>query len=78
MVVNDGKIEKMFIEPDVPGDPFEVSDADTMLKYLRPNQKTVGPVLMLARHGCPYLREGQADARGAAASPSTPCTWAMS
>src|SRR3954471_4366450 len=27
MLVNDGVIEKMFIEPNVPGDPFEVSDA---------------------------------------------------
>jgi len=39
MVVNDGKIEKMFIEPDFgdncPTDPFEVSDADTMLAYLK-------------------------------------------
>jgi peroxiredoxin len=39
MVVNDGKIEKMFIEPGLddncPSDPFEVSDADTMLKYLK-------------------------------------------
>lgn len=60
MLVNDGKIEKMFIEPDVPGDPFEVSDADTMLKYLRPNQKTFGPVLMLARHGCPFCARAKA------------------
>jgi peroxiredoxin len=39
MVVNDGKIEKMFIEPDFgdncPTDPFEVSDADTVLTYLK-------------------------------------------
>ena len=28
MLVDDGKIEKMFIEPDVQGDPFEVSDAE--------------------------------------------------
>ncbi|HEV7715530.1 MAG TPA: glutathione peroxidase [Steroidobacteraceae bacterium] len=54
MLVNDGVIEKMFIEADVPGDPFEVSDADTMLKHLRPGQKSIGPVLMLARHGCPF------------------------
>jgi glutaredoxin-like protein len=54
MLVNDGVVEKMFIEPDVPGDPFEVSDADTMLKHLRPGQKSIGPVLMLARHGCPF------------------------
>jgi peroxiredoxin len=39
MVVNDGAIEKMFIEPgygdNAPSDPFEVSDADTMLAYLK-------------------------------------------
>ncbi len=39
MVVNDGEIEKMFVEPDFadncPTDPFGVSDADTMLKYLK-------------------------------------------
>ncbi|MBE9057080.1 peroxiredoxin [Sphaerospermopsis sp. LEGE 08334] len=39
MVVNDRKIEKMFVEPgysdNCPTDPFEVSDADTMLNYLK-------------------------------------------
>ena len=39
MVVNDGKIEKMFIEPgfsdNCPDDPFENSDAETMLTYLK-------------------------------------------
>lgn len=66
MVVNDGKIEKMFIEPDVPGDPFEVSDAETMLKHLRPNEKSMGPVLVLARHGCPYCAKAKQmlDERG--------------
>jgi peroxiredoxin/glutaredoxin len=54
MLVNDGTIEKMFIEPDKPGDPFEVSDADTLFKYLRPNQHSVGPAFMLAREGCPH------------------------
>jgi len=34
MLVRDGAIEKMFIEPEKPGDPFEVSDAQTMLRYL--------------------------------------------
>ena len=38
MFVRDGVIEKMFIEPDAPGDPFEVSDADTMLRYLESRQ----------------------------------------
>ena len=36
MLVKDGVIDKMFIEPDLPGDPFEVSDADTMLGYIAP------------------------------------------
>lgn len=39
MVVNDRQIEKIFIESEYgdncPTDPFEVSDADTMLAYLR-------------------------------------------
>lgn len=39
MVVKDGAIEKMFVEPgyadNFPEDPFEVSDADTMLAYLK-------------------------------------------
>ena len=39
MLVDDGKISKVFIEPDFgdncPVDPFEVSDADTMLAYLK-------------------------------------------
>lgn len=43
MFVDDGKIEKMFVEPDYddncPTDPFEVSDADTMLNYLKSVKK---------------------------------------
>lgn len=39
MLVNDGRIEKIFREPEFddncPLDPFEVSDADTMLAYLK-------------------------------------------
>ena len=39
MFVNDGMIEKMFVEPEYadncPTDPFEVSDADTMMAYLK-------------------------------------------
>jgi peroxiredoxin/glutaredoxin len=64
MLVDDGKIEKMFIEPDVAGDPFEVSDADTMFKYLRPDSKTVGSAFMLARHGCPHCAHAQETLTG--------------
>ena len=39
MLVNDKTIEKMFVEPEFgdncPTDPFEVSDAETMLNYLK-------------------------------------------
>ena len=59
MLVEDGNIRKMFIEPERGDDPFEVSDAETMLRYLRPNSRTLGPVLVLARHGCPYCERAK-------------------
>ena len=54
MVVNDGVIEKMFIEPDVPGDPFKVSDADTMLNYVAPNAQLPARVTLFTKPGCPH------------------------
>ena len=43
MLVNDGNIEKVFSEAgysdNCPTDPFEVSDADTMLAYLKGSEK---------------------------------------
>ncbi|OIQ15848.1 MAG: glutathione peroxidase [Bacteriovorax sp. MedPE-SWde] len=54
MVVNDGVVEKAFIEPDKPGDPFEVSDADTMLNYLNPEAKAPESVSLFTRPGCPH------------------------
>jgi glutaredoxin-like protein len=54
MLVKNGIIEKMFIEPDVPGDPFEVSDADTMLGYIAPNAAKPLDVTIFSRDGCPF------------------------
>jgi glutaredoxin-like protein len=54
MLVKDGVIEKMFIEPDEPGDPFEVSDADTMLGYIAPEAAAPLDVTVFSREGCPY------------------------
>ncbi len=54
MLVRDGVIEKMFIEPDVPGDPFEVSDADTMLEYINPNATKPDDVVIFTKAGCPF------------------------
>lgn len=54
MLVKDGVIEKMFIEPDLPGDPFEVSDADTMLSYIAPDAPAPANVTVFTRNGCPF------------------------
>ena len=54
MLVRNGMIEKMFIEPDVPGDPFEVSDADTMLDYIAPEADRPLDVTVFTREGCPF------------------------
>jgi len=60
MLVKDGVINKMFIEPDVPGDPFEVSDADTMLDFINPNAEKPAAVSILTKPGCPFCIEAKA------------------
>jgi len=52
MLVKNGIIDKMFIEADVDGDPFEVSDADTMLSYVAPNAKLPKEVSIFTKAGC--------------------------
>lgn len=54
MLVRDRVIEKMFIEPDKPGDPFEVSDADTMLAWINPKARKPDQVAILTREGCGF------------------------
>ena len=54
MLVRDGVIEKMFIEPEEPGDPYHVSDADTMLKHLDPEGEFPHDVAIFSREGCPF------------------------
>ncbi|MCV6609256.1 MAG: glutathione peroxidase [Amphritea sp.] len=54
MLVVDGVIEKQFIEPDVPGDPFQVSDADTMLNYINAEAEQPKRVSVLTKPGCPH------------------------
>ncbi len=60
MLVNDGKIEKMFIEPVKDGDPFEVSDADTMLKYIDPTWVPHESVSIITKPGCPFCAKAKA------------------
>jgi len=59
MLVRDGMIEKMFIETDVPGDPFSVSDADTMLEYLAPDVVKPFDVAVFSRPGCPHCAKAK-------------------
>ena len=54
MLVRNGVVEKMFVEPNKPGDPFEVSDADTMLDYVNPKASKPASVAIISKPGCPY------------------------
>ena len=60
MLVRDGQIDKMFIEEDIPGDPYGVSDADTMFKYLAPNQALPLDVTVFSRKGCEFCAKAKA------------------
>jgi glutaredoxin-like protein len=60
MLVKNGTVEKMFIEPDVPGDPFEVSDADTMLAYIAPGAEKQAPVSLFTKPNCPFCTKAKA------------------
>lgn len=60
MLVKDGVIEKMFIEADEPGDPFKVSDADSMLNYIAPGFTVQGSVSIFTKPGCPFCKKAKA------------------
>ncbi|WP_330925959.1 glutaredoxin domain-containing protein [Candidatus Sororendozoicomonas aggregata] len=59
MLVRDGVIEKQFIEPEEVGDPFKVSDADTMLHYLAPEAKPQASVSLFTKPGCPFCAKAK-------------------
>jgi glutaredoxin-like protein len=60
MLVRDGVIEKMFIEEEAEGDPFAVSDADTMLRHINPEARVPEPIVMFSRPGCPFCARAKA------------------
>jgi glutaredoxin-like protein len=60
MLVKDGIVDKMFIEPQKPGDPFEVSDADTMLNYINCNARLPESVSVISKPGCQYCAKAKA------------------
>jgi len=59
MLVENGTIKKMFIEPDLSGDPFEVSDADTMLNYINPKAVQTDAITIFTKPGCPYCAKAK-------------------
>ncbi|NOH70782.1 glutathione peroxidase [Vibrio pectenicida] len=59
MLVKNGVVEKMFIEPNEPGDPFKVSDADTMLAYIAPNHKVQESITVFSKPGCPFCAKAK-------------------
>ena len=65
MLVRDGVIDKMFVEPEQPGDPYEVSDADTMLKYIAPKAPVPLNVTVFTRNGCPHCARAKGLLRDA-------------
>jgi glutaredoxin-like protein len=65
MLVRDGVIEKMFIETEQPGDPFSVSDADTMLAYLDPKAARPLDVTVFSRSGCSFCARAKGLLRDA-------------
>lgn len=59
MLVKDGVVDKMFIEPQKPGDPFEVSDADTMLAYINPEARVSSSVSLFTKPGCTFCAKAK-------------------
>ncbi|PSW09174.1 glutathione peroxidase [Photobacterium rosenbergii] len=59
MLVKNGIVEKMFIENDEPGDPFKVSDADTMLNFVAPEHKLQQSITVITKPGCPFCAKAK-------------------
>jgi len=65
MLVKDGVVVKMFVEPREAGDPFHVSDADTMLAYIAPKATKPLDVTVMTRNGCPHCLRAKGMLRDA-------------
>jgi len=59
MLVKNGIVEKMFVEPVKEGDPFEVSDADTMLDYINPSASKPSSVTIITKPGCSFCAKAK-------------------
>jgi glutaredoxin-like protein len=65
VLVRDGIVEKAFVEAQGPGDPYEVSDADTMFAYLAPGAAKPVDATLFTRKGCGYCVRAKAMLRDA-------------
>lgn len=59
MLVDDGIVKKMFIEPNQPGDPFEVSDADTMYQHLSNGKPLPPDVVLFTQPNCGHCKNAK-------------------
>lgn len=59
MLVDNGIIVKQFIEPNEAGDPFKVSDADTMLSYLKPEKEFENDIVIFTQDNCAYCKKAK-------------------
>ena len=53
-VARAGTIEHAFVEPEQEGDPYSVSDADTVLAAVAPRAKVPADVVLFTRAGCRF------------------------
>lgn len=65
MIIEDGVVQHTFIEPEKPGDPYEVSDADTVLEAVAPEARKPHDILLLTKPGCPHCARAEAALREA-------------
>lgn len=76
MIVQDGVVEQLFVEPDQPGDPYEVSDAESVLRALDGAAVLPSEALMFTKPGCGHCQRAREMLRGAGISfdelPATP------
>jgi glutathione-dependent peroxiredoxin len=54
MIVRDGIIDQLFVEPQQPGDPYEVSDPATVLRHIAPDARVPESIALLVRSGCSH------------------------
>lgn len=76
MLIRDGVVEQTFVEPNKPGDPYEVSDADTMLRHLQ--GQAPDDIVLFTKPGCGHCTRAKKALAEAGRSfielPATPGT----